>query len=187
MDSSGWKVTGEGKWKVKVHGSSYHRSWVKVHLLVDSKTNEIIHLVVTPSSEADINVALLLLGDLPGKGEELLADGAYDGDRLRERAYDKGTQLVVPPPKNAVKRREAHLADRNEAIDLIKLLGGDDHARALWVKFTGYNHRVKAESAFSRLKRLFGPATFSRDPEAQLVELWLKVWLSNFWLKHNCL
>ena len=171
LDSSGFKITGEGEWKVKIHGSSYRRSWIKVHILVDSKSNEIMDLVVTPSSEADITVAMLLLKDLPGKRTELLADGAYDGARLRKEAYRKGVQLIVPPPKNGKRRKGAHMANRNEAIDLIALLGGDKAARSLWGKVTGYNHRVKVESAFSRLKRLFGAAAFSRDPDAQFVEL----------------
>lgn len=182
LDSSGWKIAGEGEWKVKMHGVSYQRSWVKVHLLVDSSTNEIIDLVVTPPSEADVTVAKLLLHRIPGGGVELIADGAYDSGDLRKRAYQQGTHLIAPPPQNAVHRRGAHMASRNEAIDTITLLGGDKVARSLWGKMSGYNHRVKAESAFSRLKRLFGSAVFSRDSEAQLVELWLKAWLSNYWL-----
>ena len=185
IDSSGFKITGEGEWKVKVHGSSKRRSWVKVHLLVDSKSNEIVDLVVTPSEEADITVAKVLLRELSGPNKELLADGAYDGGPLRKLGYKQGVDIVAPPPKNAKKRKGAHLALRNEAIDLIALLGGDRVARSIWGKMTGYNHRVKAESAFSRLKRLFGASAFSQDPNAQLVELWLKAWLSNFWLNSN--
>ena len=50
MDSSGFKISGEGEWKVKVHGRSHRRDWIKVHLVVDSKTNEIVDMIVTPSS-----------------------------------------------------------------------------------------------------------------------------------------
>ena len=182
LDSSGWKITGEGEWKVKIHGSSYRRSWVKVHLLVDSKTNEIIDLVLTPPYEADVTVAKLLLDKVSGNGTELIADGAYDSGSFRKQAYQQGTIVIVPPPKNGAKRSGPHMASRNEAIDIIALLGGDKVARSLWGKISGYNHRVKAESAISRLKRLFSSTAFSRDPEAQLVELWLKAWLSNYWL-----
>lgn len=185
LDSSGFKITGEGEWKVKVHGSSKRRSWIKVHLLVDSKSNEIIDLVITPSSEADITVAKILLKELCGPNIELMADGAYDGSSLRKLGHRRGVDIVAPPPKNAKRKKGAHFSRRNEAIDLIALLGGDRSARRLWGRLTGYNHRVKAESAFSRLKRLFGAAVFSRDPDAQLVELWLKAWLSNFWLQIN--
>lgn len=185
IDSSGFKITGEGEWKVKIHGSSYHRSWLKVHLLVDSKTNEIVDLIVSPSSESDITVGLFLLQKVSGKNAEILADGAYDGDRFRLQAYEQGVKAIIPPPVNGKQKHLAHLEARNDAISLIALFGGGQEARRLWAKLTGYNHRVKAESAISRIKRLFGASVFSRDPDAQLVEMWLKAWLSNFWLNLN--
>ncbi|MGK5594699.1 MAG: transposase [Parachlamydiaceae bacterium] len=32
LDSTGMKVTGEGEWKVKIHGRGRPRKWVKVHV-----------------------------------------------------------------------------------------------------------------------------------------------------------
>jgi hypothetical protein len=182
LDSSGFKIFGEGEWKVKMHGASYHRSWLKVHLVVDSESNEIVDLIVTSCSEADHTVGLAFLDRMPRMGQEILADGAYDGEEFRRNAYNQGITAIVPPPKNAVKKAGEHFHERNEAIDLISLLGGDRRARQLWGRLKGYNHRVKAESAFSRLKRLFGATVFSQVPEAQVVEVWLKAWISNYWL-----
>ncbi len=42
IDSTGLKVFGEGKWKVKNHGKERRRTWRKLHLAVDSRTHEVI-------------------------------------------------------------------------------------------------------------------------------------------------
>ncbi len=184
VDSSGFKVAGEGEWKTKIHGQSYHRSWVKVHLLIDSKTNEIVDLVLTPPTEPDVNIGLKFLEQIPSSGQ-VLADGAYDGQRFRQKAYSKGIIAIVPPPINAQIRRQDCFNERNDALRMIELFGNDKVARSLWGKLTGYCHRVKVESAFSRMKRLFGSSVFSRVLRAQKVELWLKALLSNMWLNEN--
>ena len=72
--------------------------------------------------------------------------------------------------------------ERNDALAIINSLGNDQLARSLWGRLTGYCHKVKGESAFSRLKRLFSESLYSRNTGAQLVELWLKALLSNIWL-----
>ena len=72
--------------------------------------------------------------------------------------------------------------ERNDALAIINSLGNNQSARSLWGRLTGYCHRVKGESAFSRLKRLFSESLYSRNTGAQLVELWLKALLSNIWL-----
>lgn len=65
---------------------------------------------------------------------------------------------------------------------MIAVLGGDKLARKLLGKDMGNNHRVKVESAFSRLKRLFGESLFSRSKLAPKVEVWLKPLISYIFL-----
>jgi len=50
IDASGIKVYGEGEWKVKVHGASKRRKWIKLHIAIDAKTQEIIELELLKSS-----------------------------------------------------------------------------------------------------------------------------------------
>src|SRR3982751_3007307 len=45
IDSSGFKVYGEGEWKVRQHGWSKRRTWRKLHLGVDEATGEIVAAV----------------------------------------------------------------------------------------------------------------------------------------------
>ena len=42
IDSSGFKVYGEGEWKVRLHGLSKRRTWRKLHLAVNEATGEIV-------------------------------------------------------------------------------------------------------------------------------------------------
>lgn len=185
IDSSGFKISGEGEWKTKIHGKSKRRSWVKVHIVVDSDTNEIVDLVVTPSNEADISVGLHLIDRMAPKPKVIMADGAYDGSRFRRKAYEHNVALLVPPPSTAKHQDRCESTERNHALALINALGGDKTARQLWGKLTGYCHRVKAESAFARLKSLFGQGLYSLNKRAQVVEVWLKALLSNIWISWN--
>lgn len=182
IDSSGFKISGEGEWKTKVHGKSYRRSWLKVHILVDSKTNEIIDVIADSPAKGDITGGLEFLERMPKSVSILLADGAYDGQRFRLKAYQQEIHTLIPPPSGAILSSENHMTSRDDAIRIITALGGDKQARQLWGRLVGYNHRVKAESAFSRLKRLFGEGLFSRRGTAQRVEIWLKALMSNIWL-----
>jgi len=56
IDSSGLKIKGEGEWKVKIHGAEHRRGWIKLHVGVDPKTQELIAIKVTDESTADSTV-----------------------------------------------------------------------------------------------------------------------------------
>ena len=47
IDSSGFKVFGEGEWKVRKHGTSYRRTWKETHLSVDYNSRGIVGLINT--------------------------------------------------------------------------------------------------------------------------------------------
>ncbi|WP_068468635.1 transposase [Candidatus Protochlamydia phocaeensis] len=53
LDASGLKVIGEGEWNVKIHGSGRPRKWIKIHLAVDPKTQEIVAHAITVSQCSD--------------------------------------------------------------------------------------------------------------------------------------
>lgn len=56
IDASGVKIFGEGEWKVKVHGKGKRRQWIKIHVGVDEKTQEIMAVKVTESNVSDCKV-----------------------------------------------------------------------------------------------------------------------------------
>ena len=42
IDSSGFKVFGEGEWKVRKHGKDKHRTWRETHIALDYDTRDIL-------------------------------------------------------------------------------------------------------------------------------------------------
>lgn len=168
LDASGAKICGEGEWKVKIHGRSVPRKWVKLHLAVDSETGEIVAECTTKATVADSAVTKKLLDKVPGKINVVMADGAYDRSSSREVIKKRKAKALIPPPKNA--RYRGTNSERDQAIAVIRGLGGDKEARSIWAKLSGYNKRVLVESVFSRKKRLFGNRLFSKVFDKQCIE-----------------
>ena len=168
LDASGMKVYGEGEWKVKVHGRGRPRKWVKVHLAIDADTQEVVAEAVTEATIGDSKMAMNLLDQLEERPQHVLADGGYDKREVRDLLTTRNIRQSIPPPKNA--KWTSSNSPRDYAILEILGLGGDRTARRVWGKLTGYNRRVLVETAFSRLKRLFGERFFSKTFERQSVE-----------------
>ena len=181
VDSSGLKITGEGEWKVKVHGAVRHRQWIKVHLLVDAASQEILEVLLTSANIADVRAAQQFIGRLPRSVCQLLGDGAYDSKSFRRRLRERSIEGVIPTRQGSQLSENLGDEDRNDTVRLIAGLGGDLTAKRLWSKLKGYGVRALVETAFSSLKRTFGDSVFSRRFDSQQVEVWLKAWLLNTW------
>ncbi len=78
LDSTGLKVDGEGEWKLRKHGPSKRRTWRKLHLAVDARTQEVVAAVTTTNAESDASVVDEILDEIDADVDELKADGAYD-------------------------------------------------------------------------------------------------------------
>lgn len=167
LDGSGMKVVGEGEWKVKIHGKSKPRKWIKIHIAVDARTQEIVAEVTTESNVADSCMTESLLDQVPNTVQTVIADGAYDRNQSREAIRKKKAKALIPPPKNA---RVKGSTERDFSILAIQGLGGGDEAKSLWKKLSGYGQRSLVETAFSRLKRLFGDRLFSKKFDSQRIE-----------------
>ena len=179
VDASGVKVVGEGEWKVKVHGKGSRRKWVKIHIGVDERTQEVVALKVTNGHVSDSTIMEGLLDSAPRTVSKVSADGAYDGFPTRSLLYHRGIEGVIPPPVNAKSREEKEMQCRNEFLKIWKGLGGDELAKKLCKKLLGYHRRSLVETAFSRIKRLFGDRFRGRSLENCTVEAYLKCWILN--------
>lgn len=117
-----------------------------------------------------------LLDQIQGSVKTTVADGAYDRAQARNAIRRRGSKALIPPPKNA--RYKELYDDRNDAICIIVCiiegLGGGKEGRSLWGKLTGYSIRALVESAFSRIKRIFGDRLFSKIAAKQAIENRLK-------------
>lgn len=177
IDASGMKTVGEGEWKVKVHGRGAPRKWIKMHIGLDPKTQEIVSEMTTLSGCGDATMVGPLLDKSGKQVKVVVADGAYDRKKCRNTIKEKGSKGLIPPPKNG--KFQGDGGERDEALFLIKCLGGDKQARSIWGKLTGYNRRVLVETAFSRFKRYYGDRVFSKVFEKQRFEISLKWYLLN--------
>jgi IS5 family transposase len=174
IDSSGFKVYGEGEWKVRVHGWSKRRTWRKLHLAVDEATGEIVAAVASEAPVSDADALPDLLEGVPGEISQVSADGAYDKRRCYEALEECGARAVIPPRRDAKIWQHGNCAgvpwQRDENLRAIRRKG-----RRQWKKESGYHRRSLAETAFFRLKTLFGPTLRSRKFPQQATELFLTV------------
>lgn len=181
FDSTGLKVYGEGEWKVRTHGVSKRRTWRKLHLAIDPSTGEILIAELTDNAKGDAQVAEGMLDRLHNNVRRVYGDGAYDSHGLREKIAAKGAEPKIPPPQNAVIGDPINEAviQRNKAIRAIMGLGGNDEARALWKKLTGYHRRSLVETTMFRYKTIFGSNLRSRNWKNQKIEIMIKCYALN--------
>ena len=101
LDSTGLKVYGEGEWKVRKHGYSKRRTWLKLHLAVDPQTHEIQAAVVSEPGVTDAEAAPALLEQVDNPLEAVEADGAYDQRPVYAELERRGARAVIPPRRDA--------------------------------------------------------------------------------------
>ena len=168
IDSTGLKVYGEGEWKVRQHGVSKRRTWIKVHLAVDSAILDVVGVEVTIPEWTDAEVFEDLLDQIEGDIEQIDADGAYDTRAVYEAACKRNARLIVPPRDNAIPWEEGH--PRTEALAHIA-----EQGIKAWKKSTHYHQRSLAENAMYRLKQLLGDRLASRLFETQVTEVHVRI------------
>jgi len=178
IDATGLKVYGEGEWKVKKHGTSKRRVWRKMHLAVDEQTQEILFADLTGEHVCDTTFVPEIMEKRKGV-KKVLMDGVADVERLYKFAWESEIDILTPPKKTAIKRREPWMKNRTNRLLEIKGLGGDPQAKSLWGKLSGYSKRVTVESAIARWKKLFTGHLESRCDTRQRVECKLKSLMIN--------
>jgi IS5 family transposase len=177
VDATGIKVEGEGEWKVKVHGKGRPRKWIKLHIAIDAKTQEIVGELLTEAGVDDGKAFPTVVKQVPNRVRTVIGDGAYDDKEVRDLIRKRGGRALIPPPKNAVCHGTD--SDRDSAVLAIRGLGGDKVAKSIWGKLSGYSERALVETSFSRHKKIFGERFFSKTPERQKVESRLKCVILN--------
>src|SRR3954467_1142169 len=153
LDSTGLKVYGEGEWKVRKHGYSKRRTWLKLHLAIDPETHEIQAAVVSEPGVTDAEAVPSLLEQVENPIEGVGADGAYDRRGVYEELERRGARAVIPPRRDAVIQRHGNTAGprlaRDENLRRIRRIG-----RAAWKRESGYHRRSLAETAMFRMKTI---------------------------------
>lgn len=175
VDSTGFKVYGEGEWKVRQHGYSKRRTWTKLHVALNPQTKEILSTVVTSSKIHDSKAFTSMIQKIDRPINRVACDGAYDTKECYVAIGDKKAIPIIPPQRNAKISDDPGLIIRNFCIEYIHKSGNNEDARKKWKTDSGYHMRSIAENAMFRLKTVFSPSLKSRKAENQKTELVVRI------------
>src|SRR6188768_3459550 len=146
VDSTGVKLSGPGEWLVEKHGTRRRRAWRKLHLGIDARTGMIVASTVTSKEVDDAAELGALLDQVDDPLAAVVADGAYDQDRVYDAVaeHSAAAAVVVPPRSTAVLSASAETdpTQRDRHIQAIA-----EQGRIGWQKTSGYNARAGAEIA----------------------------------------
>lgn len=179
VDSTGLKVYGEGEWKVRRHGWTRRRPWLKVHLGVDAATGELRLAAVSTNDGDDAAVLERMLPLEAAPLAQVTGDGAYDtwACYAAVAARPERPRAVFPPRPRGRRRprirqhgnRRAPPLARDEHLRHIRRAG-----RAAWQRAVGYHRRSLAETAVFRLKAVFGDRVSARTHDGEATQVFLR-------------
>jgi len=178
VDASGLKIYGEGEWKVRIHGVGKRRTWRKLHIGADADTGEIVAGALTTADVHDSEMLPEMLAGMEGAVEAVAGDGAYDTKEDYDAVSKVGAKAVIPPRRGAKIWRHGNRGDpphaRDENLRCIR-----KHGRKKWKEDSRYHRRSLAETAFFRIKTIFGGRLHSRDFDNQAAEAFLRLSILN--------
>jgi len=178
FDSSGMKIYGEGEWKVRMHGVGKRRTWRKLHIGVDEASGEILVGAVTTADVGDGEMLPEMLEEIEAPISAVGADGSYDTHMDYDAINTKGARALIPPRRGARIWRHGNCKgaehDRDINLRAIRNIG-----KKRWKLESGYSRRSLAETAFSRIKRIFGGWLRSRLFSNQTTEAFVMLAILN--------
>jgi hypothetical protein len=177
IDSTGLKIHGQGEWNRKKHSQKDRRQWVKMHLVVNNESMQILGVEATADDVHDCEVFDQLLDKLPDTVDKLLGDGAYDTLEAHKKSLDNRINLVALPRNNGIvdlKSREPYILRRNEHLARYQEKG-----IYAWANKNDYWDRNRAETTISRFKTAFSGTLSSRKVTSQKNEIVLKCAILN--------
>ena len=177
IDSTGVKIHGQGEWNRKKHSQKDRREWVKIHLIIDNDTMQILGVEATADDVHDCEICDKLIDRLPDKINKVIGDGAYDTLGAYKKSLDNGIELLALPRDNGVidpKSDKPHVLKRNEHVSYYKEKGV-----YAWANKNNYWPRNRVEATMSRLKTTFSGTLSSRKVQSQKNEITLKCKILN--------
>ena len=192
LDSSGFKIHGEGEWKVRKHGASKRRTWLETHIALDEESRDFISIINTTNNVHDNTQVMPLLIEAEKnlrkvesnkKLKCIIGDGAYFARNTLDIASNLGVDLIAPPHKNAKlhKNMKKHILydtpgweKYNDVVRAVMRIGLKQ-----WKIDSGYHRRSLVENAFYRLKIIFDDKSHYRTISNQRVEQMIRAKIIN--------
>ena len=178
-DSTGVKVYGEGEWKVRQHGASKRRTWLKLHMAVNVQNLQVESFELTQNNVTDGEVAPTLIKAIKAPIDRFNGDGAYDVESVYVAVHSVGAIPIIPPRKDAKPQTPKHAiaakVPRDFAISYIQQHGNNEDARKKWKQDSKYHARSLSETSMYRFKTHFGPSVRSRTFANQRTEIAIKI------------
>jgi len=176
VDSTGLKLYGEGEWKVRTHGKSKRRTWLKLHLGINEKSHGIEACILTGDNVHDNEVLPNIVDQVNDKIAQITGDGAYDSHESYVVALNAGAKPCFPPRVNARRHKATDEAWRlrNHAVSHMYYKGLAD-----WKKENNYHRRSLAEVMMFRYKQLLGANVMARNIKRQAREVGIKCIILN--------
>jgi len=171
VDSTGLKIYGEGEWKVRMHGVSKRRTWLKLHVGANPEDGEIQAVLLTKNSVSDDQAVEGLLDQIEQTILDCAADGAYDKRKVYDslNAHSPDVNILIPPRKNArIWKHGNTKTERLKRDENLRSIRKD--GRKEWKKNSGYHVRSLAETTMFRLKTIFGRELSARLLETQTTQ-----------------
>ena len=168
MDSTGLKIYGEGEWKVRMHGISKRRTWLKLHIGANPDDGEIQAVILTQNNISDDQAVKPLLEQIEQTIDTCGADGAYDKRKVYDslNRHSPDVTILIPPRKNA--RIWNHGNSKTERLKRDENLRSiRKNGRKEWKKISGYHQRSLVETTMFRLKTIFSDRLSTRLFETQ--------------------
>ncbi len=157
IDSTGFTRTNpSGHYLWRIDRRKPIKQSVKLGILADTHSKKILSARIRALPAHDIRDAKYLLEKSPVFQKFLVGDTAYDAESLHKFCFDNNIKSVIKPRKN-VKRGFYRKQMRKFYEEKI------------------YHKRSNVESAFSKLKRLFGSDVRCQSARTQRAEIYCKL------------
>ncbi len=202
-DSTGLKPTSRGDWM----GDKWNvrRGFIKLHVMVDSKTKKIYAATITDEKTGDapqfkklVDEAMQNIKDSPNvtASDELCvgADGAYDSNENFKHCKENDVIPVIPIRKNFSYKKDGDITRNEQGLIQLgncKINRKNKQAfdklteeqklenRKEWKENVKYQRRWAVEIAFSTYKRIFGENISSRRWDQVVQEIKFKIMVYN--------
>jgi len=175
-DSTGMSLNKYGGWLKHYWNKEAVSGWIKVHVIVNAHTEEILAYVITDEGCGDVACMEKLVDSARDAGHDIgriFADAAYDKIELWKKYGSEGIEYRVNIRSSLIKKHVGRKIRSNgcpvRAAHIRTIIKNGADA---WKKEIGYGIRWKVECVFSDLKRMFGDVMRSKVRHRMAAEIY---------------